>query len=413
MKQSIQKNTHTNNFITLLLFSTLFIAGVLNSQQYLIFMGLERLYSALLLLFYILLAILLMSTTINFLHLKKRKINFKYILYFGLLFVAVTLKFILLFYQFPSLFLPGERLFSELITYFSYLLIIVVIINNIKSFKHVKLTVWFLGIGLALSTLIPLIFFPEMIGTRISEINGYNFVGAFWNASVISYFSIGWLLFALSTTEYLKVKKFFLLGMFLLIIFGTLAGLSRASFISLILSLFTYLIITNKFKSYIKIILSTVIIILFIIKVFPEAFDSFEQRLDGGFNIEDESRVVIWDDYLEDISDYFLVGEIQGDYRKYSITGHGPHSVYLNWFSQFGILGVLGFLLLIYGMISSLIMIKNRIPKQVFGALFSWIVAYLSIASINETGYMHLSLFCAFGIFFAWTNQFQKNIVHK
>ncbi|KMK77364.1 hypothetical protein AB990_02440, partial [Alkalihalobacillus pseudalcaliphilus] len=149
---------------------------------------------------------------------------------------------------------------------------------------------------------------------------------------------------------------------------------------------------------YIKIFILVALMGASITVVFPETIESLMQRLDGGVNLDNEMRVIIWKAYLSNWYDYILFGELHGDYRKYMSTGHGPHNVLINWTLHFGILALIGFITIIVGIIITALKAKFIISKSAGAAIFTWLMAYLSVALINETGFDHLSLFAAIGI---------------
>src|SRR5699024_8087497 len=115
-----------------------------------------------------------------------KNIAFSSFPYWSVLVFAVGLKFLLYLIQSPTSLLPGGEFFSPLLTFSSNLLLMIILIKGINNMYYIKAVVWAFGIGASLSTIIPFIFFPEMIGSRISLIDDFTFTGAFWNSSVIS-----------------------------------------------------------------------------------------------------------------------------------------------------------------------------------------------------------------------------------
>lgn len=381
----------------------MFIVGLLNSSIYFSFMGVNVLNVFLLLLFYSLIGFMCFIILLNYLYKRKGKIVYSFP-YWLILTIAVMLKFIILFIQFPLSFLPGEDNFNLFISMISILLLMIVLIKGIHNMYYLKATIWCFGIGASFSASIPLFFYPEMIGQRTSLINNYVFTGAFWNSAVISYISVGWLLIAISIDEKSKIKKWILMSMFLLLVLAGLAGLSRATLVSLIISVIVYLIMSNKFKEYLKVIIFTSFLLLVSFVTFQEPIENFGKRFNSEIVIEDESRINIWNDYIENIPDYFFLGEIEGNHLKYSKTDQAPHSVLLNWLAQYGILGLLGFGILLIGILKSIQDIKLRHSKQVAAALYAWLAAYLSLGLINETGFSELAVFGGIGIILSWGN---------
>lgn len=385
----------------------MFFIGALNASRYFEYMGLDIINKGILFAFYSILVLMFMIIVISYLY-RKEIYAYSAFHYWGVLFISIGIKFFILFIQFPSSFLPEGENFSIFITLSRNFLLILIIVTSIRNMYYIRASVWALGLGASLAAIIPLLFFPEMIGSRVSSIDGYSFYGAFWNSSVVSYMSVGWLLVALTAYETSKLKRNILFGLFILMVIGGLAGLSRAIFVSLIISIIVYLIASNSFRRYLKVIIVSVGLLLFLFNFFQDEIDNFTQRFDGGIDIEDEARTTIWKDYIKGLPDYILLGELEGNYKKYSVTGHGPHSVLLNWLTHFGILGLLGFGILLLGVVKSIKVIIKFQSKYVGAGLYAWLVAYLSIAMINETGFSQLTVFGGIGIILAWGNVVRK-----
>lgn len=383
----------------------MFLVGILNSRPYLNYMGHNRLTILLLLVFYILLVLMFMYSVLDFLY-KGKKLTFVHstIPYWSLLAIAVVLKFYIIFIQSPGSVLPTGKNFTYFLTHLGNVMLVIVLITNIYDISHVRKGIWAFGIGASFSAIIPLLFFPEMIGSRLSLVDDYVFSGAFWNSAVISYMSVGWLLIALLVNEKSKIKRGLLLGIFIILILASLAGLSRATLLSVVVSVLVYLLFSKNLVRYIRTIIVLIFISIVITTLFQDVIDNFERRLDGGINISDESRVDIWKDYIKDIPDYFILGELENNYKKYSITEHGPHSVVLNWFTQFGILALVGFFVLLFGLLKYIRKIGKSHSKHVEAVLYAWLAAYLSIALMNETGFKELSIYGGIGIILAWGN---------
>lgn len=407
-----QENEGNMHFFQKLLVVLVFLAGMMNSRQYLEFLGLSQLYNFLELGYYCLLAVLSILTVINILY-KKVNVPTSAFSSWILLFIAVISKLLFLFIQFPRLFLFGQKYFTETILYFSSFLLIFLLLLHIKSLKNIKSTIIALGLGASFSTIIPIIFFPEMIASRISVVSDTNFYGSFWNASVIAFMTVGWLLIAHSNIEVVRWKRIILNGIFILFTFGSLAGLSRASFIAFVTSIIIYMMLSNNITKYLKLVFYFCVIASSMYILFPEIIESLLFRFEGGISIEEETRSQIWKEYLRNIKDYLWIGEMQGDYRKYSTGGYAPHSVLLNWLTQFGIMGLIGFVVLLFNVFNNIRIIQVKQSKRVAAALYAWLGAYLSIALINETGFDQLTLFAAIGIILAWGKEAKKtNLVN-
>ncbi|WP_078378673.1 O-antigen ligase family protein [Sutcliffiella halmapala] len=390
----IDNENHSYQNILVIL---VFLAGLLNSRSYLLYMGLGSVYNLIILSFYVLLVFTAFILTVDFL-IKKKGHSYLTFPYWGVLVIAVMVKFLILFIQFPSLFMPGNVHYADFMTFARGFLLMIILVKSIKSIKSLINVTMALGVGTSFSVLIPIVFFPEMIGTRISELNGFLFSGAFWNASVISYISVGWLLVAISAIEKSKLKKQILLSIFFLLLFGSISGLSRAALVSIVISAIVYLILTNKIFKYVKFTVVIALTFFVLAYFFPSTLDNLNSRLAGGVNIEDEARTAIWTNYIENIPDYWVFGQLEGDYRKYAPTGHGPHNVLLNWLVHFGVLALVGFIIIIIGILRTIKSTRTYISKTMGAGLFAWLIAYLSVALINETGYDQLTVFATIGI---------------
>lgn len=390
------------NIYTKVTISILFLIGFLNSKPYIDFMGYSSFSQSLLFIFFIITILMTFITIINMAFKRDEiKLSSKY---WVILAIALVIKYIFLFIQFPSTFLPGRPNFYPALTMFMTILLIFIVTENIKSIQSLRLGMWALGIGVFISTLIPIVLFPEFIGTRISDINGFKISGGFWNQSVISFISAGFILFFLFVYEKNRLLKTSAFLMFITLILGGVFGLSRALLLSVTASIFIYLIISNNIRKYLKGILIVSVLIIISSYMFSDVIEQITTRIDGGINIEEEARVDIWSDYIKNVPDYFFFGEIEGDYKKYSSSAKkfGPHSVLLNWFVQYGILALIGFIYLMFGIYKSAKKIYRYQGKEFGAVAFAWLVAYLSVAIINETGFDQLTIFAGIGIMLSW-----------
>lgn len=401
--RDIKLNTQ---YFTILL---LFVVGAMNSIDYLNFMGLGILSTLLTYSLYLLL-IITATLLIMELMLGSKTISLNFLSYWIILIIGIMFKLMILFLQFPTSMLPGGFNFGFMMDFLCIMIIMTVTINSLQDFKFIKLSIWSLGLGLLISSIIPLFLYPDMIGRRESLVNGYEFSGGFWNPGVIAFLSVGWLLIALSINEKSKLKRIILFCMFILFALSGLSGLSRALFLSIVISIVVYLVVANKIKQYLRFILLGATVSVIFLYGFNDIIENLLLRFDGGINIEEEARVNIWKAYLINIPDFIWFGEITGDYKKYTQWTFGPHSAPLNWFVQFGLLGLVGFMMLILGLIKSSRIISKSNIKITKAALFAWLFAYVSISFINETGFKDLSLFGGIAIIYAWAINSYKQL---
>lgn len=398
-KNSIYINNffRTENIIVLFVF----VIGILNARNYFILLGYDNIERILTYIYYILLAF---SFTIVFIEIgtQKKKIHKPFFIYWIVIIIAILLKLFILFVQFPGSFMPNGYNFVYLINFISAIAILFVIINGVQNIELLKKCVFALAIGLFSSAMIPLILFPEMIGKREIIVNNITFSGGFWNVGVVGFISIGWILVAMSINEKNKAKKNILLFMTIIICLVGLAGLSRAILLAITLSLVVYLLVSRKVKQLVIVITIAIASVIAIMYLFNDISTNLMLRLEGGINIEEEARTQIWISYLTNIPDYFWFGEITGDFTKYTNWIFGPHSTPLNWFVQFGILGITGFIMLLLGTFKSIKYIVKVNSKSLSAPLYAWLFAYISVSFMNETGFNQYAIFCGFGFIYSW-----------
>lgn len=391
-----------------LLILLMFVIGFKLSSSYFSFMELSFVSRILNLMLYALLMINALLITIKLLSNKLKLYKFLFSNW-TIIVIAILLKLFTLFIQFPKAFLPGSDNFGYLIDFTSIVLILCILIIGLNTDQLIRKSIWALGMGLFTSSVIPLIMFPEMIGIRQSEFGTFTFTGGFWNVGVIGFISIGWLLIALSVKEQSIFKRVVLVLFILIIAFSGLAGLSRAIVVSIALSIITYLVFARKIKQYFLFIVVSILVVIIVTYSFNEVIENLAYRLDGGINIQEEARTTIWKTYIEYIPDYFLLGEIQGDYTKYTNWIFEPHSSLLNWFVQFGILGLIGFIMLLTGVFKSIRYIGKAHSRLISAPLYAWLIAYISVSFVNQTGFKDLSVFAAIGVIYAWgLNSYKK-----
>lgn len=290
--------------------------------------------------------------------------------------------------------IPGTLIIS-----FFTLFIIVLGVNDRKGFKN---TVWAFSIGAVLSAIAPIFIFPEMIGSRATWFNKVNYPGGFWNNALISCISAVWIIIALvqreDSSKQTKVAIYFMIMITWLAAF---AGLSRTLLLATLLSMLALLIFSKSFKRRLKFITIFILIMLALIVVFPDVFKSYSTRTIDNLSDPSNGRFFIWISYLKNLPKYILIGAVT-NYRTFGPNGiAGPHSIFMNWLVQYGIIGLSGFLYLLYGMLKSISKVKKFSFSEA-GFLYAWFVMYISVAAINQTGFMETSFFSAFAIILLW-----------
>lgn len=304
-----------------------------------------------------------------------------------------------------TLFTSGEYIPRNLITALLCMAVIVLGINDKDDFKKV---VWSFGIGAGISALILLVLFPEMIGYRSGWVNGVHFRGGFWNYTLISFASAGWILIALSKNSLKKHTRLLSYFIFLITWFGAFAGLSRTLLLMSFTGITAYLLYIRKFKALFKVGILILVLYTIAFIFFPDVVALFDDRINlGQGSYQNDGRVVIWKNYIDSISEYFIVGAL-GDYRDFNPYGHGPHSVFLNWLVQYGIIGLGGFVYLIWGLLKEIRKV-TKYSRAEAALLLAWLASYLTLSSINQTGFIEASIYVGFGIILTWTKFHKEN----
>lgn len=321
----------------------------------------------------------------------------KYSLVVLLLFIWVTVQSFL-----NSSFMGYNVIPRNLIT---SLLTILVLLFGIRDHKVFKNALWSFILGALVSAIIPLIIYSDIIGVRTTNYQGKDFIGGVWNKVLISFISCGWLILALIQKSTIsKRMKVFGVVSFAIIWIGGFAGLSRSFFLATILSMLVYVISSKRFKTVINFILIVVIFVTVIETMFPSALFGVLERFFGTIdNVSEEARLDIWVTYLSNFSKYYLSGSF-GNYLNHGplSSGFGPHSVFLNWLVQYGILGLLGFLVFLSGVLKELFSIRKIVPKE-FSMLLAWFSAYLIQITVSETGFVDVSFYVGLSFVLMWS----------
>lgn len=290
------------------------------------------------------------------------------------------------------------------------LLAFYIVTEGITTKDQLKKQIWYLAFAALGGVIVPLVLYPNMIGIRATFSLNSIFWGGFWNPILISFVSTGWIFIGFITKETKFITKFFFSSLFLITWFVSFAGLSRTSLIILPLSLLVYSFSMGKFKNIFNSLISLSIIGLFIYIFFNTVFTNFLDLLSVK-ELANESRFFIWDEYLSFIDEYWLFGTTKY-YRLYSSSGAGPHSIFLNWFVQYGIIGLLFYLFLLSGIIKSIKKFKSS-NRHLYSSLLSWLVTYLILVSINQTGFVTVSLYITMALIIKWSGFLKYEDIHK
>lgn len=295
----------------------------------------------------------------------------------------------------------GDNIISlNLITNFMLMFVLTITINSINDFE---IGIISMALGALPSAIIPLISRPDLIGQRIIEVGDESFIGGFWNGPMISFITIGWILIALAQRKNISRKwKMIFLSISILTFFAGFAGLSRALLLATGVAFIIVFVFSNNIKNRLRLLILLILGFILLNSVMPEVVSNLLNRITMNSSIGDESRMYIWKSYLANIKEYFYFGA----FPKYRLLGPtaftaGPHSVALNWLVQFGILGLIGFVYLLWGILSEILQVFNN--KRMEGVfLLAWLFSYLALSMIGETGFFEMSAYAGFVYVLNW-----------
>lgn len=295
------------------------------------------------------------------------------------------------------------------------LLTTLVIVLGVKDSRQFYNTVWSAGIGFFITAFLPLLLHPELIGTRFEVYNGVAYSGGFWNYPLVSFVSVAWILMASTYMDCSKPRHTIIAFIIFLIgWFASFAGLSRIFLVITIVSVLAFVFSSNGYKFFVRFIaiffIGLVLLQLIDSEIISRLFLRLNPLLTG--EVSEEARISIWRGFLQNMEKYVLVGSTT-DYRTLGGIGWygGTHSAFLNWFVQYGMLGLIGYLYLLWGLLKSIISFKSS-NSSIFSFLMAWFVGYLALVSVNETGFYEPSFYIAFGLILIWpniNNSFKKN----
>ena len=202
-------------------------------------------------------------------------------------------------------------------------------------------------------------------------------------------------------------KRFKVLGYFIFTCgwLASIAGLSRIFIVLTITSVLTFIIFSKGLKSTLKISISLVFVAVILHLFMPDSIvEGFQYRFaySSTENISEEARITIWREYLSNIPEYFFVGAF-GNYRRFGPQGiYDTHSSFLGWFVQYGVIGLLGYLYLLYGLLREIFKIK-KYKTGTFKYLIAWFISYLTLIAVNQSGFQDPSIYAGFAFTILWS----------
>lgn len=307
--------------------------------------------------------------------------------------------------------------------------------NDYTGYYFAAINTWFGNIGLLLFLMyfvnnkrllkkciiaslvmfvLPIIFVllmhPEYIGLRESQVSDMVFGGGIWNIGVCGFGSLAWLAIS-QLYDVNKKQKYIILFSILLFSFAGISGLSRTFVLMIFFSLTYFIIFTRKNKTWMK----TLFITIAFISVFLMFEGSIASQVVGRFNDSatggtSNVRFALWGNYIKYIDEYFWlgapVGSVYNYYHDTNLLGKHflPHSSILNFWIRFGAFAVLGYLIMIKNAATKLKKRNDVIKKYKRVCLQAWVVSYISLSFINQTGFAEIAFYLGFGLIFALIN---------
>jgi hypothetical protein len=247
---------------------------------------------------------------------------------------------------------------------------------------------------------------PEYVGLRESLFSDIVFGGGIWNIGVCGFGSLAWLGIS-QISNISKKQKILIIFSIALFCFAGISGLSRTLIFMMIFSIFFYILFSKKDITWLKLICFIFAFIgVFIILENNIATAIIERLSRADTSATQNVRWHIWKTYLSYVREYFWFGAPSGSVYNYYIDvnwkGHDflPHSSVLNFLIRFGVFSLVGYLLLIKNaFIKSTI--KNR---HISICLKAWVISYIALSFVNQTGYAGIEFYLGFGLLFATIN---------
>ncbi len=261
----------------------------------------------------------------------------------------------------------------------------------------------------AIAFLIPIILMivcrPDLIGLRLVLVDNVFFGGGFWNIGVRGFLAFGWLWILMYFDKSQSNRKLFLAAAIISVVSGCF-GVSRAIIVSVSMAILFYILFNIKSTRPIKVILTVAICVfavyLFFGNTFIDAFIDRFKNLNDVSSLEEESRFLIWKSYLSNISDYLFFGAPIGSYFRYAIPPKfcSPHSSPMLWLVQYGVFALIAYLSLLWKIVRN----SKLLNKDISHNILLWLITYISITFINESGYFTTETYIGLALVFSTIN---------
>lgn len=279
-----------------------------------------------------------------------------------------------------------------------------ILINEIKSFKKLKKTIYFCGISSLIASFYGL-YQHYYLGMR--RINSFSFPLSWGNfAAVILLFVIIYLFWG-NVSRY---QKIFLIFFGLILTLNIIFTQARGAWVGLLVAL----IVLGGLKGK-KFLLISIIALLLIFSLLP---DTYTDRFISSFNIEynlktnrsNSVRIALWQTSLKMLRDNPINGVGYDNYKdayldNYTIEGvrafDHAHNNLLNFSAELGLLGLFSFIYLMYIILKKLIIYyisENKVNFKLFhfGSIFLFIIYHvqgLTQYNFGDTETLHFFFF--------------------
>jgi len=268
------------------------------------------------------------------------------------------------------------------------LLFFIVVINHIKTKEQVENIIVSLTLSGALVGLVALYYWLNNDLTYDGRLSAFylspNYLAMYLSPILI----LSLYLYSIFKQRVYKITLLIIYFLFALVIYLTY---SYGAWLGLLAAL-AFILFQRKNKK-ILLIFFLFVVLISIIQIPSDKFQGF---LDLSYPSL-ESRLVIWQSSWEILKDNFLIGIGPGMFQKYYLAYQDifkpypewavpqPHNVFLAFWLQTGLLGLIGFiwLLLIY----FVHLLKKTDPKYVLGSVLIGLMIYILVHGLVDTTY--------------------------
>ena len=286
-----------------------------------------------------------------------------------------------------------------------------IIIYNIIPFKKKYFDYGFILGGVILAFMGISQYFFELIPYNGGDHGRIDGGYGIWHYSyIISFISI--YILNLFIMEKEKKVKIILFIISILVIFATLLSNTRSAWLAVVLGIFIILIINKKIKEIL--VLSTLGIVLLVslkdnqyVKPYIEKAKTITDVKTNGSNL---GRFAIWETAYDIFKENPILGVGISNYdrandhiyidkatgKEYKKKYYSAHSDYFGLLAETGIIGFIGFLIMILGLI--LEAYKRNKLKLIIPVTFVWLFLGIFESNMNKNTYVYVMYFILYSI---------------